>query len=230
MRYVRAQGTFDPPLRLTAGAVALELGAGTGAAGLALAAAHPLARVLLTDLPGVCPLLRANAPAAAYPNVQVRALAWGCAAHAREVLRAAPPALVFGSDLVYFPALHAPLLRTLLQLTGGAEPARTEVLLAYRVRELQKEAPFWAAFGLWFVFAPVLVQEAGAGGRWTRLGAGSEGDGEVYVFSARRRAESVGWEVPEDDGELLEGVEARGTRVRKGDDAFELLLLMGVEE
>ncbi|KAF8271166.1 hypothetical protein EI94DRAFT_1721030 [Lactarius quietus] len=85
---------------------------------------------------------------------------------------------------------------------------------------------FWAAFGLWFTFAPVLVRaRSGGGSRWERLG-----DGEAFVFSARRRPESFAWSAPEDDTALLEGVGASGTEERKGDDAFELFLLMGVDD
>ena len=86
---------------------------------------------------------------------------------------------------------------------------------------------FWSAFGLWFTFAPVLMRTR-SGGKWERLGAG--GDGEVFIFTARRRPESFAWSAPEDDAALLEGVGAHGTEERKSDDAFELILLMGVEE
>jgi precorrin-6B methylase 2 len=63
MLYVRDSDAyeFDPRFEFGADGVVVELGAGTGAAGLALAAAHPHARVVLTDLPEVCPLLQANA-------------------------------------------------------------------------------------------------------------------------------------------------------------------------
>ena len=88
---------------------------------------------------------------------------------------------------------------------------------------------FWSAFGLWFTFAPVLVRtQSGGSGGWERLGAG--GDGDVFLFTARRRPESFAWSAPEDDTALLEGVGAWGTEERKGDDAFELFLLMGFDE
>ena len=85
MLYVRNPDgyEFDPRFDLAPGATVVELGAGTGAAGLALAAAHPHARVALTDLPEVCPLLQSNARE--YPGVEVRPLAWGSAAQAREL-------------------------------------------------------------------------------------------------------------------------------------------------
>jgi len=103
MLYVRNPDAyeFDPQFDLGPGAAVVELGAGTGAAGLALAAAHPHARVVLTDLPEVCPLLQANARG--FAGVRVRPLSWGCAAHA-EALQAelgpAPISCIICSDLV----------------------------------------------------------------------------------------------------------------------------------
>jgi hypothetical protein len=69
---------------------------------------------------------------------------------------------------------------------------------------------------------------SGGSSRWERFGVG--GDGEVFVFTARRRPESFAWPAPEDDAALLEGVGTWGTQDRKGDDTFELFLLMGVDE
>jgi hypothetical protein len=127
---------------------------------------------------------------------------------------------------VYFRELLAPLLRTLLHLTATTA---ARIVVSYKIRSLTKEMAFWSAFGLWFTFAPVLVRaRSGDSNRWERLGAA--GDGEVFVFTARRRHESFAWSVPEDDAALLEGVGAWGTEERKSDDAFELILLMGVDE
>jgi hypothetical protein len=103
MPYVRNLDAyeFDPRFDLAPGGAVVELAAGTGAAGLALAAAHQHARVALTDLPEVCPLLRCNARE--YPGVEVRPLAWGCAAHAqalRDELGVIPVSHVICSDLV----------------------------------------------------------------------------------------------------------------------------------
>ena len=128
---------------------------------------------------------------------------------------------------MYFRELLAPLLRTLLHLTAATADPR--IVISYKIRSLTKEMAFWSAFGLWFTFAPVLMRtRSGDSGKWERLGAG--GDGEVFVFTARRRPESFAWSAPEDDAALLEGVGAHGTEERKSDDAFELILLMGVEE
>ncbi|TFY68396.1 hypothetical protein EVG20_g3580 [Dentipellis fragilis] len=250
---------FDPPFAPSRSApsntnankplTVLELGAGTGIVGFALARRlHARDMVVVTDLPEVCPLLedgrqrtltlpRPDADAE-IGEVRVHRLAWGNEGHACtivEELRGAGRRLthVVCSDLVYFPELLAPLLRTLLHLTspsvsgpgmGSSAAVEVEVVISYKIRSLPKETPFWSAFGLWFVFAPVLVRErAGAG--WGRFGGDMEG--ETFVFVARRRAESMEWRVPVDDGELLGGVGAGGTDVRKSDDAFEVLLLMG---
>jgi hypothetical protein len=137
---------------------------------------------------------------------------------------------------VYFPELIGPLLRTLLHLTAPV-PIQTspvlvspQVILSYKIRSLSKEAPFWSAFGLWFTFTPVLVRAHSEdnGSRWERFESG--GDGDAFLFVARRRSESFSWIVPEDDVALLEGVGGRGTEERKGDDGFEILLLMRVGE
>lgn len=136
---------------------------------------------------------------------------------------------------MYFPELIGPLLRTLLHLTTPvpiqtSTPVSPQVILSYKIRSLSKETPFWSAFGLWFTFTPVLVRARSEGNssRWERFD--SCGDGEVFLFVARRRSESFSWIVPEDDVALLEGVGAWGTEERKGDDGFEILLLMRVDE
>ena len=103
MLYVRNPEAyeFDPRFDLAPGDTVVELGAGTGAAGLAIAAAHARARVVLTDLSEVCPLLQSNARE--YPGVEVRPLAWGSAARARELqdeLGLTPISHVICSDLV----------------------------------------------------------------------------------------------------------------------------------
>ncbi|KAA1477186.1 hypothetical protein DENSPDRAFT_786231 [Dentipellis sp. KUC8613] len=235
---------FDPPFDPSCGAspetstgsdtplTILELGAGTGIVGFALARRlHARDMVVVTDLPEVCPLLEDGRQRTL--TVRVRPLAWGNEGHARaimEELRRAGRRLthVVCSDLVYFPELLAPLLRTLLHLTSGAVGEETvQVVISYKIRSLAKETPFWSAFGLWFVFAPVLVRErAGAG--WRRFAGDKEG--ETFVFVARRRGESMAWRVPMDDGELLGGVGAGGTDARKSDDTFEVLLLMGMDD
>ena len=136
---------------------------------------------------------------------------------------------------MYFPELIGPLLRTLLHLTAPVlirtlPVVSPQVIISYKIRSLSKESPFWSAFGIWFTFAPVLVRARSEdkNSEWERFDSG--GDRDVFLFIARRRPESLSWTVPEDDLGLLEGVGARGTEERKGDDGFEMLLLMRVNE
>jgi methylase of polypeptide subunit release factors len=103
MLYVRNSDSyeFDPRFDIGPETAVVELGAGTGAAGLALAVAHPHARVVLTDLPEVCPLLQSNARE--HPGVIIRPLAWGCAPQAqalRDELDLIPVSHIICSDLV----------------------------------------------------------------------------------------------------------------------------------
>jgi len=122
----------------------------------------------------VCPLLSENLAAAQArwaargveaAEVLVRPLPWGDARalDALQVDEGLRPDLVLASDLLYFPFLYAPLLRTLLGLTeprgasgAGDEDADDErgrpgpspkVVFSYKVRSLVKEQPFWEAFG-----------------------------------------------------------------------------------
>lgn len=157
------------------------------------------------------------------------------------ILYVSPP-LVLGSTewwtKVYFPELLAPLLRSLIHLTVSPSDEPT-IMMAYKIRSLPKECPFWSAFGLWFDWEPVLyrnrenvaeIPSVAANGQepnsppipWTRYHSPSS----TYLFIARRKPSSRSWPVPESDRELLEGVGANGTGSRKGDDGFELMLLM----
>lgn len=61
---------------------------------------------------------------------------------------------------------------------------------------------------------------------WTRFGSADEDN--LFIFVAERRPESLSWEVPHSDEDLLAGVGAWGSQTRKCDDTFEGLLLMGL--
>ncbi|KAI5119426.1 hypothetical protein M0805_009877 [Coniferiporia weirii] len=226
--------------------------------------------LILTDLPDVCFLLQeslrnerrrwATRPAQVavqdYLPVNVIPLPWGNPEKARELSNALVTNKGDGlrnirylshlicSDLVYFPHLLAPLLRSLLQLTSppfARLDRPPEVIISYKIRSLAKETAFWLAFGLWFNFSPVLVSpliqpvarkvENGEplGTRkkenWDIL----RQDGEMeFIFIALRRPESYDWTVPDNDDDLLSGIGAGGTITPKGDDTFEALLLMQV--
>jgi hypothetical protein len=233
--------------------------------------------LVMTDLPEVCELLKENmrthAKVGKAHELLVCPLAWGNREHAQGILgelavRGRELTHIICSDLVrlstlhlaltykcitpvqvYFPALLAPLLRTLLHLTSAG--SNIEVVIAYKIRSLAKESPFWSAFGLWFEYEPVLLrqrpvspqsaaeQHAGVAeadqqnytcdndyGRWERFGM--RWDGPTFVFAARRRLLSFGWEVPLNDAELLAGVEAKGTKAPKEDGTFEELLFMNL--
>lgn len=163
--------------------IAVELGAGVGYVGInfalaldheqrsriaAPASAAPAAvtplrapTIILTDLDNVCPLLERNLhlafpEPATHVDARVMPLSWGSEADARAVLAAcpAPPTHILCSDLVYFPELLPLLLRSLIQLTADPEHS-PRVIIAYRVRSLAKEQPFWLALGAWFDLVPV---------------------------------------------------------------------------
>ncbi|KAH0832894.1 hypothetical protein J3R83DRAFT_11846 [Lanmaoa asiatica] len=149
------------------------------------------------------------------------------------------------SPLVYFPELFGPLLRTLIHLTSPfcVSPSPVKVVISYKIRSLPKETPFWTAFGLWFSFQPALARsrvrsiesknappddEPDAPDPWRQFGADQDAD-QTFVFVAHRRPESIAWHVPKADKELMEGVGARDTTTRKGDDRFETILFMAME-
>ncbi|KAJ4457491.1 putative protein N-lysine methyltransferase METTL21D [Paratrimastix pyriformis] len=135
---------------LLAGRHILELGAGTGLLGVALAK-HG-ARVVITDLPKTLPVLERNIAmnGIAYPGPE-RAEAPDCPGWARamaidwfappalEAVSARPLDLIIASDCIYDLALHGPLIDTLVALSGP----ETEVLLGNMKRWNSVEGKFW---------------------------------------------------------------------------------------
>ena len=112
---------------------------------------------------------------------------------------------------------------------SGGLWTKPKVVISYQIRSLAKESPFWSAFGLWFAFEPVMARRIGGSQKsWTRFGPSF--DDHTFVFTAKRRDESLTWQVPDDDRDLMDGVGTWGTETRKGDDTFETLLLMGIQE
>ena len=145
---------------------------------------------------------------------------------------------------VYFPELFGPLLRTLIHLTSPSSGPPVKIVISYKIRSLLKETPFWIAFGLWFSFQPVLARrrvrpfersilnappgnKPDASEPWRQLGANEDAD-RTFVFVAYRRPESIAWPILNTDKELMEGIGARNTVKKKGDDTFETILFMAM--
>ncbi|KDR78974.1 hypothetical protein GALMADRAFT_244688 [Galerina marginata CBS 339.88] len=254
---------FDPPFinasKATLGVTNIELGSGSGLIAVSVAKLLKPGRdhLIVTDLPEVCPLLENNlrpimvkleANSPDQDTLTIRPLSWGrwedtselasLFLEQRSCLRdSCKLTHIICSDLVYFPELLGPLLRSLLHLTSppffhpkchSCDCQCPAVFISCKIRSLAKETAFWSAFGLWFTFNPVLVKDKSAGGDWRRFG--SSFDDTIFLFVAHRRAESYAWIVPALDEDLLCGVGANGTSLGKGDDSFENLLLMSIEQ
>ncbi|KAL4071570.1 hypothetical protein V8B97DRAFT_402622 [Scleroderma yunnanense] len=260
---------FDPPFFECEEAdseppVLIELGSGTGivAARIAGSAYFPEGGIVVaTDLLDVCPLLEHNLGSifslptdSERSRVLVRPLAWGNMGHATAIAQelgiphTRTLTHIICSDLVYFPELFGPLLRTLIHLTSlpcpSADAGKSiKIVISYKVRSLHKESPFWSAFGLWFTFQPVLFRDARHGNgvsvsedkeelgeSWSQFGAmDDDTQDRTFIFIAYRRPESLAWEVPLSDRDLVDGVGGRGTPARKGDDTFETLLFLAMK-
>ncbi|GLB40288.1 putative lysine methyltransferase [Lyophyllum shimeji] len=245
---------FDPPFATPSSShcprTILELGSGAGMTSARIAETLTDQDMLIvTDLPEVCPLLASNLKAcrsSTFPesSIHVRPLAWGEEPHAVAIaseLLVRPNGArtlthVLCSDLIYFPELLAPLLRSLLQVTSPpfsstedpTQASGVTVVISYKLRSLSKEAPFWSAFGLWFTFKPVLVKDTSSGdGTWQRFGASS--DDPMFIFIANRRPESYAWKIPTHNSDLLAGRGAVADDSAKADDTFETLLFMTLE-
>ncbi|KZT29727.1 hypothetical protein NEOLEDRAFT_1153644 [Neolentinus lepideus HHB14362 ss-1] len=246
---------FDPPFLAQNNRqnVVLELGSGTGILGVKLAQVlSPNDLVILTDLPDVCPLLREtiekhnhrDAPNPTSAGLMVRALPWGSSNHASRIASDLGLSFVNGvdyprhltriicSDLVYFPELLAPLLRSLIELSSPpfvpiASRHDLEIIISYKIRSLSKESPFWNAFGIWFTFYPVMIRSTSIDNprTWRRLGSSATED-HSFVFIARRRPESFSWTMPQNDSDLMNGF---GTPW-SSDEQFETLLLTAFDD
>ncbi|EGN98815.1 hypothetical protein SERLA73DRAFT_107949 [Serpula lacrymans var. lacrymans S7.3] len=233
----------------------IELGSGTGIVSAQISRSISLTErdlVIATDLPDVCPLLERNLHdllkdrtdtfTSSNNVVLVRPLSWGNHEHALSIaheleltMSNANPRYIthiICSDLVYFPELLGPLLRSLIHLSSPPfiSSDYAKVVISYKIRSLSKEADFWSAFGLWFSFEPVGFRPKGSEKQsnhngWTRFGPSGE---QTFVFVAHRRPESFNWDVPDNDQDLIGGIGANGTLTRKGDDTFETFLFMSM--
>ena len=179
--------------------VILELGSGNGYLGINHLAPVlvPNTTLILTDLNHVIPLLSSNVSRSSASllqdrdkerkpvHIQVQALEWGDNTHLEQLqgqLRKDKKQLshILCSDLVYFPNLFEPLLKTLLWLTDHPEDGpKIEIIMgckfkpsdalsrlisgdtekaisADKIRSLTKETPFWESFGVYFDLWPVI--------------------------------------------------------------------------
>jgi len=156
-RFSNPRYVAEPEVRSEglAGRRVLELGSGVGAVGVG--AARLAASVTLSDVPDVVPLLVANVRLNGSPNVDAVALDWF--EPLPPALLADPPDVLLASDVVYDPALHAPLLRTLDALLNGAGVPL--LLLAHRHRN-PHDAEFFGALNDAFCVVERRVPESAA--------------------------------------------------------------------
>lgn len=259
---------FDPPcsdLFVSEKSTIIELGAGVGLVGIHLAQQlqqqqrNQCKRIILTDLHNVLPLLARNAskagvydPSSSTANlVTVEPLPWGSENDAQTILSTAqnesrPVTHILCSDLVYFPELLPPLLRTLIQVT--AHSSKVKVIISYKIRSLPKEEPFWRTFGAWFDFSPVLIStNKDKPQSWRLFGAKKsdmyaynhapqtneeDAEDDVFIFVATRKPETLSCMPVSDDAKLMQGFmrSENGSEIQgKGIETFELILMSSLE-
>ncbi|KAL1406338.1 hypothetical protein Q8F55_008037 [Vanrija albida] len=192
--YLTPGSALEPPCSLFSGPGphrVVELGSGQALASLHLASHLPASdRIVLTDLPEVVPLCEASIAAwraregGAGADVLARPLAWG--ADVESVAALGPFTHILMCDLVYFPHLYPPLLRTLLELTEPpsvpteGDTFGPEIIMAWKSRSLALEESFFDSFGRYFELTPVL------GGDWD----------EERIFLCRRWRVTDEWRLP----------------------------------
>ncbi|KAF9426397.1 hypothetical protein BGZ76_002785, partial [Entomortierella beljakovae] len=152
--------TKNAPIRI------IEIGAGTGYSGIALARRlDQSCTLVLTDLEEVVPLLEKNVQDNLSQNtedsfqscatVHVEPLAWGNSSHAEKILSKGRTDYIVASDLVYFQELYPALLQTLREITD----LDTTVIFGYKERVLERESPFWEQFGRYFTIEVVRIEQ-----------------------------------------------------------------------
>ncbi|RSH77928.1 uncharacterized protein EHS24_003001 [Apiotrichum porosum] len=198
LEYLTPGGAGDPACTLftTLGPHrVLELGSGQALASLHLAARlRAEDTVVLTDLPNVVPLCQQSidtwategegSQQAEHANVVAQPLAWG--EDASHLAKYGPFTHIILCDLVYFPHLYPPLLRTLLEVTDPSGPVDTdvfgpEIIIAWKSRSLNLEESFFDSFAHYFRQEPV------TDGKW---------DAEVKLFICRRWRVTDEWRLP----------------------------------
>mmetsp|Transcript_33396 Transcript_33396/g.79182 ORF Transcript_33396/g.79182 Transcript_33396/m.79182 type:complete len:231 (-) Transcript_33396:231-923(-) len=130
----------------------LELGSGTGLAGIAAALALGR-KAVLTDLPQVLPSLERNVKLNGLPReaVSVQPLDWHEARRQAGRLRGGPFRLVLAADCVWLDSLVAPFAEALEAVSGEG----ATVLLAYQSRSARVDARLFSLLDQTFLREPV---------------------------------------------------------------------------
>lgn len=139
---------------LLRGVRVLELGAGTGMAGVM--AARLGAYVTLSDLPHVLPNLQRNVDLnlaeveACGGSLAVQPLRWGVEEDV-TLFSTSPPDLILASDCVYYDTLFEPLMQTLKWLCGAEKLAGmgSPVVLLAHLRRWKKDGQFFRMAAKW---------------------------------------------------------------------------------
>ncbi|KAJ9172782.1 hypothetical protein P3X46_015990 [Hevea brasiliensis] len=133
----------------------LELGSGTGLAGIA-AAITLGANVTVTDLPHVIPNLQFNVDANANTvalqggSVKVAPLRWGVDGDGDVEIIGRDFDVILASDVVYHDHLYEPLLYTLRVLVGVGEQKKKNVFVMAHLRRWKKDSVFFKRARKWF--------------------------------------------------------------------------------
>ncbi|KAA1133958.1 hypothetical protein PGTUg99_033518 [Puccinia graminis f. sp. tritici] len=163
-------------------------------------------KITVTDLPAVLPLLERNIQTATEKlEISARTLSWGDTDQTIDLLKSTTSnqptdLLITCSDLVFFPFLFAPLIRTLLILTSPhylpSNYSSTPVILfGYKERSAVKEFPFFSLLGRYFKLEPI-ISRSDPTGPWELLrnhrDKEDEDDGsKVYLIRATRHPSTI---------------------------------------
>ncbi|ETI31736.1 hypothetical protein F441_21228 [Phytophthora nicotianae CJ01A1] len=184
----------------------LELGAGPGAVGLALASVCEVSSLLLTDLESVVPLTRDNARLAAQQHasiatliasnhLDVQPLCWG--EPLDNTIVSGPVDVVVASDCLYESVSHSGLLSTLLELTDISKHDTASrhcpiVLLAYKQRIPEKEKLFFESASEHFDIAVYCNDTSSTCTTNNRGDAIEYYDEAIYICKLERRSHGAG--------------------------------------
>lgn len=181
----------------------LELGAGTGALGIAIAHAVPSVGVVLTDLDHVMPLIETNihyaqeqCSLAPRSSLEASTLAWGCTLSALSNENEGQGCwdVVLGCEILYWGGwdlfsedTREPLLKTLVDACGSS----TEVYFAFTVRDRIRELSFVLDdIGKYFTLRRLglpVTRHSEDENSVARNIASSSLEGELVLFGAQRK-------------------------------------------